>query len=244
VRAPKGCGKIPVVGAGTPTCAYLTGYSDVAKLIGAVLLQPRILRPGLVNLDFAEHAKFIPGKLIEHSTAVLYYRGRAELPPVTATLLAFRFVPVTATLNLTELAPIKIVSVSGITALPYPITVHASTLVGLRISNVKVNGVPLNVGPDCRTARPIRFAVTGNGDNTIPPTGYTVPTGGPLAGMVTIPAFTGCNGAGDNLNLLFTGTISGKGNFVLLTQGRLCGPTQPQNYICPPPVPRPLRRIH
>ena len=37
-----------------------------------------------------------------------------------------------------------------------------------------------------------------------------------------------------------TGSISGRGNFVKLTQGKLCGPSQPQNFVCPPPVPKPI----
>jgi Family of unknown function (DUF6801) len=240
-RLPKGCGKIKVVGFGTATCGYITGYSDVAKLYGAALLQPRRpARPGLVNVDFAESHKFKPGKLIVHSKAKLYYKGRQELPPVTATFLAFRFVPVTATLHLVELTPITIVSVSGITAPPYPITVRASTKISVRVSDVMVNKVPLDVGTHCRTARPVKLVLVGRGQNTIPPKGYTVPTGGPLSGMLTIPRFTGC-GVSENLNPLLTGSISGPGNFVKMTQGKLCAPSQPANWTCPPPVPKPLR---
>ena len=238
---PQGCGKIKVIGTGVATCGYITGYQNVTKLFGAALLQPkRPARPGLVNLDFAESHKFKPGKLIVYSTAKLYYKGRAELPPVTATFLAFRFVPVTATLHLVELTPIKIVSVSGITGLPFPITVRTSTKISVRITDVKVNGVPLDVGTHCRTASPVKLDLIGKGQNTIPPKGYTVPTGGPLAGRVTIPRFTGC-GVSENLDPLLTGSISGPGNFLKVTQGKLCGPSQPANWTCPPPVPKPLR---
>ena len=238
---PKGCGKIKVIGTGTPTCAYITGYSDVAKLYGAALLQPkRPAKPGLVNVDYAESHQFKHRKLVVHSTAELYYKGRHELPPVTATFLAFRFVPVTATLHLVELTPINIVSVSGITAPPYPITVRSSTKMSVRVSGVRVNGVPLDVGPRCQTARPVTLDLIGMGDNTIPPKGYTAATGGPLSGRVTIPRFTGC-GVTENLDPLLTGSISGSGNFVKVTQGKLCGPLQPAGWSCPPPVPKPLR---
>ena len=238
---PKGCAKIKAVGTGTPTCGYITGFSDVAKLYGAVLLQPQQpAKPGLVNLDFAESHSFKNGKLVEQSTALLYYRGQPELPPVTATFLAFRFVPVTATLHLVELGPIHIVSVSGITKPPYPITVRASSRVSIRVSSVMVNGVPLQVGTRCQTQTPLDLVLIGKGDNTIPPTGYTVPTGGPLSGTVTIPPFTGC-GVTENLDPLLTGSISGPGNFIKMTQGKLCGPSQPAVWTCPPPVPKPLR---
>jgi hypothetical protein len=149
-------------------------------------------------------------------------------------------VPVTATLHLVELRPISIVSVSGITAPPYPITVRTSTKISVRVSDVKVNGVPLDVGPHCQTASAVKLNLIGRGQNTLPPKGYTVPTGGPLTGRLTIPRFTGC-GVSENLNPLLTGSISGPGNFVKVTQGKLCGPSQPGNWTCPPPVPKPLR---
>lgn len=239
-KFPRGCGKIKEVGNGVATCGYVTGFADVSKLIGAALLQPRRGKPGLVNVDFAEHHQLAHRKLIEHSTGELLFRGHHELPPVTATFLAFRFVPVTATLHLTELNAITIISASGITAPPFPITVRASSKVAVRVTNVRVNGVPLAVGAGCRTARPLSLVVTGQGDNTLPPKGYTVPTGGPLSGRVTIPPFVHC-GTTEDLDPLLTGSISGRGNFTKLTQGKLCGPSQPADWTCPPPVPRPHR---
>ena len=242
-KFPKGCGKIKAIGNGVPTCGYITGYSDVAKLNGAALLQPKPpAKPGLVNLDFAESLRFNKGKtkLIIHSTAELYYKGRHELPPVRATFLTFRFVPVTATLHLIELTPIKVVSVSGITAPPYPITVRAASKILVRVTDVTVNGVPLNVGAQCRTASAVNLVLIGKGQNTIPPKGYTVPTGGPLEGTITVPPFIKC-GVSENLDPLLTGSISGPGNFVKMTQGKLCAPSQPANWTCPPPPPKPIR---
>jgi len=239
LKLPKDCGHIKLVGAGAATCGYITGYSDVQKLYGAALLQPRRALPALVNVDFAERYILKPGKLVEYSTGELYYRGHHELPPVRATFLAFRFVPVTATLGITELTPIEIVSVSGISAPPYPITVRATSTVSISVSNVDVNGVPLAVGPHCRPVSSVHLVLTGNGDNTLPPKGYTVPTGGPLTGLLTIPPFTGC-GVTENLDAVLTGSISGPRNYVKMTQGKLCGVAQPQNWSCPPPVPRPI----
>jgi hypothetical protein len=243
VRVPKGCAAIRSVGSGVPTCGYITGFADVAKLYGAALLQPSPpARPALMNLDFAERhvLKRRKHELIVYSTAELYYRGLHELPPVRATFLAFRFFPVTVTLFLTELAPIRIVSVSGTSAPPYPIVVRATTKITIGISDVVVNGVPLHVGAHCRPANPVTLTLIGRGDNTIPPKGYTVATGGPLTGRLAIPPFVGC-GVNENLDRLLTGSISGQGNFVKMTQGKLCGPSQPANWVCPPPVPRARR---
>jgi hypothetical protein len=243
VKFPKGCGKIPVKGIGVPTCAYITGYADVRKLNGAALLQPTApAKPGLLNLDFAEHTAIQGGNLVADSTGQLYYKGREELPPVRGTFLTFGFIPVTATLHITELIPIKIVSISGIKGLPFPITVHSTTKVTIRVSDAVVNGEPLALGPHCRTRSPVTLKLLGKGFNTQPPQGYTVPTGGPLTGNITIPPFTGC-GVTENLNRLLTGTISGPANFNLITQGQLCGPSQPENFTCPPPIPKPLRKV-
>jgi hypothetical protein len=241
LKIPKGCGDIKVHGDGVAVCGYITGYSDVKKAYGAALLQPkRPAKPALLNIDFAYRHIFKPGKLIAFSTGELYYQGHHELPPVRATFLAFRFVPVTATLVVTELTPIKIRSVSGTLAPPYPLTVRGTTRVKIRISDVDVNGVPLAIGPHCRPVRSPQLTLIGHGKNTSPPTGYTVPTGGPLSGQLTIPAFTDC-GVTQNLDPLLTGSISGPGNYVLMTQGKLCGPSEPQNWTCPPPVPKPIR---
>ena len=239
-KFPLGCGHIKRTGTGVQTCGYLTGYSDVAKLVGAALLQPpRPAKPGLINVDFAERHAIKNGALIAYSTGQLFYRGRHQVPPVRTTFLAFRFVPVSATLHLTEVGLASIVSVSGLLP-PFPITVTATTKVSIKVSNVRVNGAPLAVGPGCRTRSPTTLVVVAHGENTIPPKGYTVPDGGVLAGTVTIPPFIDC-GVTENLDLLFTGSISGRGNFVKLTQGKLCAPSQPQNFVCPPPVPKPKR---
>jgi hypothetical protein len=242
LKIPKGCGDIKVHGDGVAVCGYITGYSDVKKAYGAALLQPkRPAKPALINIDFAYRHVLKPGKLIAFSTGELYYQGHHELPPVRATFLAFRFVPVTATLEVTELTPIKIRSVSGDLAPPYPLTVHGTTRVRIRISDVDVNGVPLAIGPRCRPVKSPQLTLVGHGENTFPPTGYTVPTGGPLSGELTIPAFTDC-GVTQNLDPLLTGSISGPGNYVLMTQGKLCGPKNPKAWTCPPPVPKPLRK--
>jgi hypothetical protein len=237
-KLPKGCGKIKHKGNGTGVCAYLTGYSDVLKLNGAALLQPaKPQPPGLLNVDLYESFKAKKGEQIAKSTGQLYYRGRHELPPATATFLAFGFEPVTATLQIRELTPVSIISVTQVSAPPYRIKVTSKTTAALRVYNVKVNGVPLNVGKSCRTVRPLALTLIGRG-TTSPPSGYNVPNGGPLTGTIVIPRFTGC-GVGEDLDPLFNGTISGPGNFSKMTQGPLCFPSNGTG--CPPVIPKPLR---
>jgi hypothetical protein len=234
-RIPQGCGHIKLISGGTAVCGFITGYSDVKKLYGAARLGP-----ALANIDFAYKAKLEHGDLVEYSQAILDDDGKPEFPPFRSTFLGFGFVPVTATLTLLERGPINIVSVSGVIAPPYPILVTATTKVSIHVSDVTVNGVPLAVGAACRASYPATLTLVGRGQNTLPPTGYTVPTGGPLAGTLTIPPFVHC-GVTENLDPLLTGSISGPGNFAKITQGELCGPVQPQNWTCPPPVPKPIR---
>jgi hypothetical protein len=245
-KAPKGCGKIKIKGTGIASCAYITGFSDVRKFNEAALLQPKPpKKPGLLNVDFAYKTKDVKVRkgvnIIAFSTARLYYHGRPELPPVRATFLGFRFVPVTATLRITELTPIKIRSVSQGYP-PFGIRVVSRTTVSIRLSGARVNGQPLNVGQRCRTAAPVPLKLIGTGKLVPRPHGYTIPTGGPLSGTVAIPRFTGC-GTSENLNPLFTGSVSGPGNFTIMTQGKLCMPFLPRSAsVCPPRVPRPRRR--
>jgi hypothetical protein len=234
-RFPNGCADIKVVGDGVAVCGYIVGFADVLKLYGATKLGPV-----LTNIDFAYKTVIRHHELIAYSRGQLYYKGKEQLPPVRSTFLGFGFVPVTATLTLLERAPINIVSVSGITAPPYPISVTATTRVAIHVSDVTVNGQPLDVGTGCRAAYSAKFTLVGHGTNTFPPTGYTVATGGPLAGFLTIPPFVHC-GVTQDLNPLLTGSISGPHNYTKLTQGKLCGPIAPSNWTCPPPVPTPLR---
>jgi hypothetical protein len=219
-------------------CTYVVGFSNVRKLNGASLVGP-----GLTNLQVAvrlilnERDNYFQ----QDTVGVLSYHGRHEFPPAKATFLAFRFMPVSATMQLTEIGTVNAVSVGPALQSschkPCPTISTVSSRVQLRIYNVTVNGTPLNVGPHCQTA-PFDIVLTGRDDSNPP---YLFSTGGPLTGTVTIPSFTGC-GVGENLNPIFTSSVSGPGNFVKLTQGNVCqNPGTPSENQCPPEPPKPLR---
>lgn len=203
------------------------------------------------------------------TVAQLDYRKQLEFPPARATFLNFGFVPVTAMMQLSETTwphshpptenkkcytgfnkgtpvPLKspVVTVfSDLNDSPtakFPVLNISETYLTIHISQVTVNGVPLDVGPNCGTTEPVDAVLTGHGHNGPPPTGYTLDLGGPLTGNVTIPQFKHC-GVGENLNPLFDASISGPMNFQLMTQGSLCTPQQAGKPGCPPTVPKPLR---
>lgn len=217
------------------SCAYVVGYSDVRKLNGAALVGP-----GLLDVSVAVRVAFNFRKnyFQEDSVGLLDYRPCPHcrivhaLPPARATFLAFGFMPVSATLQLTEVGTINIYGVGTGTTLT---SNTAWSLMSLHVSDVMVNGQPLDVGNDCRASKPLLIGLTGVGSG---PQAYSLQTGGPLTGKFTIPAFVGC-GVTENLDPLFTGTISGPGNFARFTQGGLCTPVG--DLGCPPPIPKPRR---
>ncbi|HXC64069.1 MAG TPA: DUF6801 domain-containing protein, partial [bacterium] len=239
-KLPKGI----IVHRPTPSqgCAIALGYADVRKLNGASRLGPVTVAATVaikVDYNFAKSTYFQ-----EDSAGELDYRSctrhqctiKHGLPPTQATFLAFGFVPATATMHLDEIGTLDLFGVGTTTALKVQ---YSWALMRLSISNVKVNGVPLNVGPNCQTVRPVSIELLGRAP------GYALQTGGPLDGNVNIPAFKDC-GVGENLDPLFgtmrhgvlVGSISGPRNFSILTQGSLCTPASDSG--CPPRLPRPI----
>jgi hypothetical protein len=224
-----------------PYCAFADGYSDVLKLKGAAFLGPGL---SVVSPFLNSIINFHPPKINyfqQDSAAELSFRGLREFPPARATFLAFGFTPASAVMHLTEIGTMNVVTVGAAAppqcTHPCPAITTVSSRLQLRIDGVTVNGVPLNVGPHCGTA-PFDVIVKGS-DASTPP--YSFITGGPLTGTVTIPPFTGC-GVGENLDPLFNGSISGPGNFSLLTQGVVCQQGNP-SIGCPPIPPKPLRHV-
>ncbi len=112
----------------------------------------------------------------------------------------------------------------------------------LRVTDLEVNGVSLDVGSGCRTEQPLRstdpdpanhpgdhLVLYGKGEQKYgeDATGYMLLTGGPLAGEATIPAFTGCGSGRENLDRLLTASVSGPGNHIKQIQGQTCTPSVP-----------------
>lgn len=209
-------------------CANVTGYANVAKLHAAVL-QPM----GIVNIGPTAFYLCNPAPTRCQQANLLANRdGKPVLPEAPATFLPFGFVPTKATMQLTQLgtgfADIKL-NLTDPTGASNSATVTGRYVA--RLSDATVAGVPLDLGPNCRTAVPLEVEVHGK-----PPT-YLLTGGGPLSGTVTIPPFTGC-GVTEDLDPLLTGLVSGGGNFVKLTQGSICTLTG-ANGGCPPEEPVP-----
>ncbi|MFF9476075.1 DUF6801 domain-containing protein [Streptomyces roseolus] len=215
--------------------AYITGYSNVRKLNGAnvIPVSCALIEQGQPEFDPREDGFH----LITKSTARLSYQGRAQTPPFRATFLTFGFTPTTATLVLEQTGPM---SIDSDVLLIFPDNI-AETYVRaplvLRVLDVRVNGTPLDVGPDCRTEKPLtspepdpatypgdHLVLVGKGQliNGTDAEGYVLTGGGPLTGTVTIPPFKDCGAGGEDLDRLLTAAISGPDNHVKQIQGQTC----------------------
>ncbi|CAM5680487.1 hypothetical protein SVIOM74S_01108 [Streptomyces violarus] len=63
--------------------------------------------------------------------------------------------PTTATMVLEQVEPLAVVQTHTVTNTPtYPEESTVTAQLSMRLYDVKVNGVPLDVGPDCRTNGP------------------------------------------------------------------------------------------
>jgi hypothetical protein len=206
------------------SCGTVDGLSNVNKQKGAAPLR------GLVSvigaLEIWSHPS-TPDFPVSYSQQ--RFAARTDLIPTDATFLTFGFMPTTATMAIRQIGNMNIaVEAQGGVQIATGIAE-----VSIQASDVRVNGTPMDVGPNCRTAGRMRLVVTGRSDAQEP---YNINGGGVLTGTATIPPFTGCGTGGDDLDRLLTASISGPGNFVRLVQGALCKPSNgstPANP-CPP----------
>ncbi len=201
-------------------------------------------------------------------------RPYGAFPATKVSMLAFGSIPVTATVHLNQLVsnnkiqPIKVVQYfanqSPACDPNWSNEVPAATNivrgnVNLSISDVTVDQVPLNVGSNCHTATPVYLNLWGDqtyfyaGGGTLVQQANATKVNGyvlhPDSTDLTIPPFTGCNNAGDDVSRLITAMISGPGNELKVAQGvaKLGGfdPNDPtacyydvnNNLVCPLPAP-------
>ncbi|WP_406090016.1 DUF6801 domain-containing protein [Streptomyces sp. NBC_01013] len=226
--------------------AYVTGYANVKKLHSATKFPVGCaqITQGETRPDFSQ-----PGFLhiYQDSAVVMQYKGKPQLPPAKGTFLTFGFMPTTAVLEMTQIPPKTGADGIQIPNIKSDIAIDLSdgsskniTLITLdftmRLHDVEVNGVPMDVGDSCRTSRPFSLSLEGRmtrtSDGVID--GYTLVGGGPLTGSVTIPPFSGCGTAGEDLDSLFTASISGESGYVKQIQGAPCATVSADPTYCTP----------
>jgi hypothetical protein len=221
-------------------CSYANGFTNAARLHEAVFLSPGLTD---LHLGLSTFTKFVSqyDYFYQQVAGQLEYQGKPMLPPVRATLLGFGFMPVSATLQVSEIGSLNAALISCAPTKPKfqcPINPPNEALffgrVTLRISNVAVNGQPLNVGSHCQTVTPFNLELVG-----LPPSYNISSIYGILTGTVTVPPFTGCANGPDNLDPIFDATVSGSGNFAKVNQAPFCAPTTSGAPGCPPVKPTP-----
>lgn len=131
--------------------------------------------------------------------------GTLSLPDSTGSFTELGFVPVQATVAFTQVGPITgTVSIANDTT-------TATANMELRITDLKVAGVDTFVGNHCQTVTPASITVTSQA-------GFTIGTGGPVAGTYTIPDFNNCGLLNSQAGLIDL-VIPGSGNTISLTLG-------------------------
>ena len=162
------------------------------------------------------------GSAIVNGDFHLYWSGTIVFPPTKATFLDFGFTPSVGTMNFTEVGKLWIDSWAH-AGVPHATAVDNEEI---RVHDLTANGTVLDAGQTCQTKTPVHITLVGVN-------GYQPVLGGPLEGTVDIPPFAGC-GVTENLNPLFTGSISGPGNLTRGIQGKPCNVNVP---TCKPTVP-------
>ncbi|HEY2670181.1 MAG TPA: hypothetical protein VGJ07_07360 [Rugosimonospora sp.] len=130
------------------------------------------------------------------------FTGSVSLPPATGSFTEFGIVPVVATTEFIEAAP-----TTGSVDLNTGAT-QAQAHITLKLTSLKVAGLPVLVGNDCQTQTPATIGLASG-------PGFNVLTGGDVSGTYTIPDFAHCLLATGLINL----TIPGPGNTITLTLG-------------------------
>lgn len=185
-----------------------------------------------------------------------------QFAPVTVHALAFGTIPVTATVHISQtrtnsgIVPLEVkIRFTGNKLQPpeplpcsppawptlqcrYTEAPQMTGKVDIRVDNVTIDQVPVDVGPNCHTVSPATMSLTADAgyysypDPDYIPAGLYVPfvAGGTLHGPVDVPAFTGCRNGADDLSPIVTAMVSGPDNELQTHQD---GPLT--NY--PPPEP-------
>jgi hypothetical protein len=217
-------------------CAYVTGYSNVKKQNGAMIINNPYDKPAIANINSGQRKVLdYPNQYVEVDSIIAL-----ALPPSHATFLTYGFMPTTADVHFTSLGVMTVVQ-TGDDFFDQPILTTIGGYQDIRISDVRINGTPLDVGPRCHTATPVDVVLKGRKDEQVSTGGdgkpdYDIQDGGPLVDEnLTIPPFTGCASHGENLDALFTTAISGSGNTLNLVQGRICDPVNAPD-LCQPEI--------
>ncbi|WP_157358814.1 DUF6801 domain-containing protein [Amycolatopsis sp. ATCC 39116] len=189
---------VPEVAAAVAEAPLLTakflvdGTSHIAKMGSDLVLEQGTFDAGLFTGDMPNTIRI---------------EGDLNLPKSSSYFVAFRFMPVTSDVELPQDG--KATGTADISGGLFTPTIDMTIRVNLVVSNVKQDGVPIAVGPGCRTVSPLVIPMKGQ-TSLLPGSKST------MESTFDIPAFSGC-GVSEDLDPLLTGLISGPGNKMTTT---------------------------
>lgn len=128
------------------------------------------------------------------------FEGDLTLPPSPGYFVLFGFVPSTATVEFIPVGPVRGVIELG--------NVEATSDIIIRLTDVTMGDVPVNVGSECQTVVPATLHFKSDPE-------FNPLIGGTMRTVFTLPEFGGC-GVTEPMNDLFTGVVSGPDNTALL----------------------------
>ncbi|WP_216213135.1 DUF6801 domain-containing protein [Amycolatopsis aidingensis] len=153
---------------------------------------------------------------------ILYCNGISGdlwLPETRDSFVIFRFVPASALVKVSQTAPAE----GSVDPLEFVFEGTATAMMTMR--DVRVNGTPLDVGPDCGTRVPIEIELSSE------PGEWDLANGGVMESEYTIPEFANC-GVTEPLDSLFTNLVSGPDNHIRIE----FSPIRECSVPDPPPV--------
>jgi hypothetical protein len=219
-----------------PMCGFAVGFSNVNKLNGAMIVNDPHAHPVMAEVNGGRR------KVLDFTNEYVEVDSVLDLtlPPSKATFLTYGFMPTTASVEFVPKGLMTVVQ-SGDTFFDQPILTTIGGYQEIRVHDVRINGTPLDVGPNCRTATPVDVELKGREDDYLPggdgKPDYDIVNGGPLIDEnLVVPPFTGCRSHGEDLDALFTASLSGPGNTLNLSQGRLCDPVNVPETTCQPEI--------
>lgn len=145
---------------------------------------------------------------IDLSTTPLSMTGAVSLPPSSGSFNLIGFVPVTATV---AFIPVGQTTASLVSGALTDGQVSADSKFILQLTDLKVAGLDVAPGDNCKTATPADISVTS-------PTDFNATLGGTLSGTYTIPDFKSCGPLGIETPLI-NAVIPGSGNTISLDLG-------------------------
>ncbi|WP_375001741.1 hypothetical protein [Aeromicrobium sp. CTD01-1L150] len=122
--------------------------------------------------------------------------GTLPLAPSSVEFKALGFAPIKATVSYDEAAPVtgQLVRDGALTR------VESTASYYIKLSNVRVAGIPAFVGNNCRTAEPVQIPANTPAGET-----FNIVSGGTLAGEFSIGDFQNCRLTTGMINLLIPG---------------------------------------